>query len=219
MIITKRKKFSDVFDKLKKSKKIFILGCGECATVVKTGGEKEVEDLKKRLLDKGKNVIKTAVPDAPCFDLKLSRLIRENKKVIDSVDTILIMACGLAVQNVKKILPEKLVLPVCDTSFIGSVDKTGKTFSQLCSACGDCVLDTTDGYCPITRCPKSMTNGPCGGMLGDKCEVNQENDCVWILIYKSLSKRNSLKTIKKFRNFKDYSVNTIPQCYKIQESK
>lgn len=35
-------------------------------------------------------------------------------------------------------------------------------------------------------CVKGFMNGVCGGVKNGKCEVNLENDCVWIKIYERL---------------------------------
>jgi len=213
MIITKQKNIKDILESLKDKKKVFIIGCGECATVANTGGEKEVKLMADELENQGKEVVATSIPDSPCFELQISRLIRENKDKITKSDALLIMACGLGVQNFKKLLEDKSVLPGCDTLCIGTVSKNGRDFFQYCSSCGNCVLDTTDAYCPITRCPKGMLNGPCGGVHDGKCEVDRSKDCVWVLIHKSLSKDKNTKKLKEFKSPRDYSINTNPQYY------
>ncbi|MGQ9489126.1 MAG: methylenetetrahydrofolate reductase C-terminal domain-containing protein [Anaerolineae bacterium] len=49
-----------------------------------------------------------------------------------------------------------------------------------CQDCAQCVLHYTGMTCPMT-CPKSLRNGPCGGVrLNGKCEVKPEMDCVWV---------------------------------------
>ena len=46
--------------------------------------------------------------------------------------------------------------------------------------CGQCILHSTGMSCPM-RCPKSLRNGPCGGVLRDGgCEVLPESPCVWV---------------------------------------
>jgi hypothetical protein len=45
--------------------------------------------------------------------------------------------------------------------------------------CGQCVLSSTGMSCPM-NCPKSLRNGPCGGVRSDGgCEVRPEMKCVW----------------------------------------
>ena len=52
-----------------------------------------------------------------------------------------------------------------------------------CQMCGQCVLHSTGMVCPMT-CPKSLRNGPCGGVrLDGICEVYPEMECVWVLAY------------------------------------
>jgi hypothetical protein len=49
-----------------------------------------------------------------------------------------------------------------------------------CRMCGQCVLHSTGMTCPMT-CPKTMRNGPCGGVRPDgHCEVLPEMRCVWL---------------------------------------
>ena len=49
-----------------------------------------------------------------------------------------------------------------------------------CRMCGQCILHSTGMTCPMT-CPKTMRNGPCGGVrLDGRCEVVPEMDCVWL---------------------------------------
>ena len=49
-----------------------------------------------------------------------------------------------------------------------------------CQMCGQCVLHDTGMTCPMT-CPKTLRNGPCGGVREDgHCEVKPEMRCVWV---------------------------------------
>ena len=48
-----------------------------------------------------------------------------------------------------------------------------------CQMCGQCVLHSTGMTCPM-NCPKTLRNGPCGGVRADgNCEVKPEMKCVW----------------------------------------
>jgi hypothetical protein len=54
----------------------------------------------------------------------------------------------------------------------------GRVFG--CQMCGQCVLHSTGLSCPMT-CPKTLRNGPCGGVRPDGgCEVVPEMRCVWL---------------------------------------
>jgi hypothetical protein len=57
----------------------------------------------------------------------------------------------------------------------------GRVFG--CQMCGQCVLHATGLTCPMT-CPKTLRNGPCGGVRADgSCEVVPEMRCVWVKAY------------------------------------
>lgn len=49
-----------------------------------------------------------------------------------------------------------------------------------CRMCGQCLLSSTGMSCPM-NCPKSLRNGPCGGVRANgNCEVHAEMPCVWV---------------------------------------
>lgn len=55
-----------------------------------------------------------------------------------------------------------------------------KGFMFDCQMCGKCALSATGMSCPM-NCPKSIRNGPCGGVrLDGTCEVKPEMRCVWV---------------------------------------
>jgi hypothetical protein len=51
-----------------------------------------------------------------------------------------------------------------------------------CSMCGQCIVRSTGLTCPM-QCPKQMRNGPCGGSVGGRCEVDTSKPCVWVTAY------------------------------------
>jgi Fe-S-cluster-containing hydrogenase component 2 len=79
-------------------------------------------------------------------------------------------------------------------------------WSEKCVGCGDCVIHLTGGICPIARCAKSMSNGPCGGSANRKCEVNLEVDCAWSAIYDRLKLQNRLDLMERITPAKDWST-------------
>ena len=211
MIITKQKEFKDILKSLEGQGKVFIIGCGECSTTCKTGGEEEVKKAKTALEGEGKAVTGYCIPSAPCVASKVKLELAKNRKAIESSDAILVLACGLGIQSVKENLRSDKPLHVgCDTLFMGQVDAKN-SFLERCAACGDCVLEMTGMICPITRCPKSLLNGPCGGQNKGKCEVDKDKDCVWILIYNELKKQGKLDLLKQIKPPKDHSKSTRPR--------
>ncbi|MFA5500551.1 MAG: methylenetetrahydrofolate reductase C-terminal domain-containing protein [Candidatus Omnitrophota bacterium] len=215
MIITRQKEFKQILKFLEGEKNIFLMGCGECSTTCKTGGEEEVKKIKELLEKEGKVVTGYAIPGAPCIAAQVKLELAKNRKTIESSDAILVLACGLGVQSVAENLRiDKKVHIGCDTLFMGAIDASG-AFLEKCSACGDCILDLTGMICPVTRCSKGLMNGPCGGQDKGKCEADKDRDCAWILIYNELKKTNKLGLLKESRPPKDYSKLSKPRQRKI----
>jgi len=211
MIITKQKELKEILKFLEGQTKVFIIGCGECSTTCRTGGEDDVKRVREALEKEKKVVTGYCIPSAPCVAAKLKLELAKNRKAIESSDAILVLACGLGIQSVKDNLRIDRPIHVgCDTLFMGQVDSNG-AFFEKCSACGDCVLELTGLICPVTRCPKSLLNGPCGGQNKGKCEVDEDKDCAWVLIYNELKKQNKLDLFRQIKPPKDHSKSIRPR--------
>jgi len=210
MIISQQKPLDKLLSSLKEYNKIFLVGCSECATTCKSGGEVEVLKMKKDLEKAGKIITGSCIPSAPCVAAKLKTELAKNLKTLRQSEAVLVLACGLGVQSFKDNDRLNLaVFPACDTIFGAVMDAQGNFFEK-CSMCSECVLDETAGICPITLCPKGLLNGPCGGMNKGKCEVDNQKDCAWVLIYKELEKNKKLESLKEIRAPKDFKKSIRP---------
>lgn len=64
--------------------------------------------------------------------------------------------------------------------FVVPVERVTKGFLFDSQMCGQCTLSKTGMSCPM-NCPKTLRNGPCGGVLSNgNCEVKPEMRCVWV---------------------------------------
>lgn len=203
MIITKQKPIDDIAKFLEKVSRIFIIGCTQCATVCKTGGEEEVKKMKEALEAKGKKIIAAEVWDTPCNLLEVKKRARDRKSDLSGSEALLVMSCGDGAHTV--FLGTGMnVVPANDTLFLGQSERSGH-FNEVCALCGDCTLFMTGGYCPNALCPKGLQNGPCGGVKDGKCEVSPDIECGWLLIYKRLKDTGKLDNMKKVLPPKDHS--------------
>ena len=211
MIITRQKEFKEILKSLEGRQRIFIVGCGECSATCKTGGEDDVKKVKIALEREGKTVTGYSIPSAPCVAAKIKMELVKSRKAIESSDAVLVFACGLGIQSVKENMRTERPIHVgCDTLFMGQVDSKN-AFLERCAACGECVLELTGLICPITRCPKALLNGPCGGQDKGKCEVDKDKDCAWILIYNELKRQDKLHLLKQTKPPQDHSKSARPR--------
>jgi len=67
------------------------------------------------------------------------------------------------------------------------------------------MLDYFGGVCPLARCAKQLLNGPCGGSMEGKCEVNPEIECAWQLIIDRLSRFGRLGNLEEVYPIKDWA--------------
>jgi len=206
MIITKARPLEEITAIIKPYRKVAVLGCNTCAAVCYSGGEKEVGVLSGllRLAQKKIGI------ELETFELCLERQCDDEfvltiKDKLDGVEAILSLACGGGVQKVAEKFPNLPVYPVLNTHFIG-VNLEQGLWAEYCIGCGNCLLDLTGGICPLARCAKSLLNGPCGGSDKGKCEVNQENDCAWHLIYEKLNQTNRLELLEEIQPPRDWSL-------------
>ena len=210
--ITKQKPFDEVRQQLDRFDRVYIIGCGTCATMTKTGGREEVSDMKEHLQELGKLVTGSTVIPTACDEMTEVAL-GENDGAIQDANCILVMACALGVHRVSLYI-DKPVIPALDTLFIGVEDSPGN-FHEVCAQCGQCVLGETAGICPLTACHKGLLNGPCGGTNNGKCEVDREKDCAWTLIYQRLKEQGRLDLMRKYHPPKNYQVVPRPRITKL----
>jgi len=210
--ITKQKTFEEIKGQLEGLDRVFIIGCGTCTTMTRTGGRDEVLAMKDRLQELGKVVTGWVVIPTACDEMT-EVAIKENNGAISNAGCLLVMSCALGVHKVSSYI-EKPVLPGVDTLFIGLEDEPGN-FHEVCAQCGQCVLGETAGICPITACHKGLINGPCGGTNKGKCEVDKEKDCAWTLIYQRLNNQGRLDLMRKYQPPKNFQAAPRPRTIKI----
>ena len=193
MIITTQKPFPEILELLSRHKNIFIVGCAACATKCRTGGEEALAVMAAALENEGKTISGRKILDTPC-DIRVAR--KDLKEIAACADdAVLVLACGAGVQAVEKAV-SLVVYPALNPVFTGTTERIG-LYHEYCSLCGDCILGKTGGICPVTRCAKGLVNGPCGGAVSGKCEVDRDNDCAWILIAEKIKNNPSDKNILK----------------------
>jgi ferredoxin len=186
MITAEQKPMQEIIQYIAPYDKILLVGCNECVTVCAAGGRKEVGLLASALrlngLKHGKNLdIREITLERQCDPEYVEELVTQ----IDDADAVLSMACGCGVQSIAGRYKEIPVYPAVNTKFMGASMGQG-IWEERCQGCGDCMLGITGGICPVSRCSKSLLNGPCGGTSNGQCEIGPETDCAWRLIWERL---------------------------------
>ena len=210
--ITKQKPLDELKQLLEELDRVYIIGCGTCATMTRTGGIEEVAAMKEQLEELGKLVTGTIVIPTACDEMT-EAAVKDNEEAIQQADCILVMACALGVHRASLYLNQPII-PALDTLFIGVEDSPG-SFQEVCAQCGQCILGETAAICPVTRCHKGLLNGPCGGTNDGKCEVDKEKDCAWTLIYRRLEEQGRLDLMRKCQPPKNYQAVLKPGITRI----
>jgi len=210
--ITRQKPFDEIKEQLADLDRLFIIGCGTCTTMTKTGGIDQVLEMKGRLQELGKRVSGWTVIPTACDEMT-EVAMKENKRAIEDASCILAMPCALGVHRISSYI-DRPVIPALDTLFI-AVEDTPGYFREVCTQCGQCVLGETAGICPITACHKGLVNGPCGGTNNGKCEVDKEKDCAWTLIYERLRDQGRLDLMRKYHPPHNSQAVVRPKTFRI----
>ena len=201
--ITQQKPFEEIKQLLESDQRVYLIGCGTCATMCHTGGKEEILEMKDKLEEIGKEVTGWMVISTACDSLTREAL-KEDMEAIQLADAILVMSCSFGVQTVAQYV-EKLVYPALNTMLLGHEDSP-EHFSRVCVQCSDCTLALTGGICPIARCAKNLLHGPCGGSEGGECEVHPDLPCAWHLIIERLTKLGRLDKLETLVPPKDWTV-------------
>lgn len=205
MIVAEQKPLDEIKRMLKGKKKVLAVGCGTCVSVCFSGGKKETGALSATL--------RTAAA-ADGQELEVDEMTVQRQCVqefvqpladkIGEYDAVLSMACGVGVQTLAERFEGNRILPGLDTNFMGQPTEPG-IWEERCVGCGHCVLEYTGGLCPITRCPKQLMNGPCGGSEHGMCEVDTSMPCVWAKIWDQAENLDLMDYLMEVQPPKDWT--------------
>jgi hypothetical protein len=172
--------------------------------------------MKGKLEQAGKKITGHTVVDFLCQKALVQSRLRGKVKEVKEADSLLVMTCGVGVQAVSAV-SEKITHPACNTVPLGGSRGEWKG-TERCKECGDCVLDSTGGICPLTACSKYLLNGACGGTTKEgKCEVDAEMECGWKLIYERLEKLGRLDKLRRVYEPKDHSKLIPPKGLRLSD--
>jgi ferredoxin len=200
MVIADLKPIEEIKESIKGYKRVLNVGCAGCTAVCLAGGQKEVDILNAQLAKSFKEDQEPIQISGYTVERQCEmEFVAELDHMIDQYDAILSMACGAGVQFIAERFTDKPVFPALNTTFIG-VNRDVGWYEEKCRSCGDCQLAYTAGICPVTRCAKSIFNGPCGGtQSGGKCELDKDVPCAWYEICERLKAQGRLDNITKLR--------------------
>jgi ferredoxin len=205
MITAEQKPLDEIRKMIAPYRRILVLGCGSCVAECAAGGEKETGMLASTLrmaakMEGQEKDIRERTLDRQCvkdFVVLLDDMVQD-------YDAFLSLGCGAGVQAVADMFPEIPVIPALNTEFLGETKEQG-LWVENCLGCGDCMLYHFGGICPLARCSKHLLNGPCGGSVGGRCEVNPETPCAWQLIIDRLEQHEALERLESIYPPRDWS--------------
>ncbi len=206
MIVADKKPIEEIIEEIKGHNKILILGCNECVTVCEAGGKKEVEILSSALRMYFSNNGKEMAIEEHTLERQCDHeYLEEIRDRIDQYDAVLSLACGVGVQFMAEKYHSTPIYPGVNTCFLGATEQRG-LWTERCQACGKCILASTGGICPVSRCAKRILNGPCGGSSKGKCELSKDLDCAWQLIVDRLKELGRMDEYETVCPIKDWST-------------
>ena len=197
MLITELKSKEAITELL--TGKVFIINCHGCKEI--HFPEKEAEELQKEL----QGITGIFTTDYICNPDHLKLRLEKFAAQIEEADMILVFSCGVGVQTVSDLYPQKKVCAACDTYALPGFQ--GVTPLEYdCKQCGECYLNITGGICPLTACSKGLVNGQCGGCKDGKCEVDHGMECGWERIQRRLAQLGRLDLLKGPIQVRNYAT-------------
>lgn len=206
MIVARQKPIEEIIESISGFERILVLGCNECVTVCEAGGRNEVAVLSSALRMYFMKQGKRLPVDEETLERQCDReYLEELGDRIGLYDAVLSLACGAGVQFMAETFFNTPVIPGVDTFFMGVTEERG-VWSERCQGCGRCMLATSGGICPVSRCAKRLFNGPCGGSRDGKCEISKDLDCAWQLIIDRLTRLGRIEEYERLTPIKDWST-------------
>jgi len=208
MIIAERKPVQELLAMVAPYKNILMVGCKGCVTVCNAGGKKEVAILSAALRlarqRQGRPLtVDEMTLDRQCEPEFITWLEEPLQK--NNYQAVISLACSVGPQYIAQTFTDLPVFPGLNTGFMGGTARHG-IWEEYCAGCGNCGVHHFGGLCPVTRCAKNLSNGPCGGSDEGMCEVNKDQPCIWEKIFVRMQTLGTLDFLKTVRGAKDWSV-------------
>jgi len=206
MIVASPKPIKELVALTKNHDKVLFVGCGTCVTVCLAGGEREVGiaayavRMARKLAGKPL-AVEQATIERQCEN----EFIKDLVPLVERNEAIISFGCGAGVQALAERFPAKPVYAALNTQFLGILQEQA-VWTEKCLGCGDCMLATFGGICPVTRCAKRLLNGPCGGSTEQHCECDPQRPCAWQLIFNRLQALGQLDRLDPIIPPKDWST-------------
>jgi len=114
MIIVQQKPLEEIFENTERLQNLLIVGCDGCAAIIQVGGEKQAEILKtllemrRKIRGNSESRIKAMSILRQCDKQIAASMLRP---VIEDYDALISLACGVGVQTLADLYPNKLVIP------------------------------------------------------------------------------------------------------------
>ncbi|MBU0733577.1 MAG: methylenetetrahydrofolate reductase C-terminal domain-containing protein [Proteobacteria bacterium] len=205
MITAEQKPIEEIREMIAPYKRVLVLGCGSCVAECAAGGEKETAMMASALRMAARMNDQDVQIEANTVDRQcVMEFVIQLHGIIDRYDAILSLGCGAGVQAVAEMYQDTPVIPGLNTEFLGETKEQGY-WVENCLGCGDCMLYYFGGICPLARCSKQILNGPCGGSIDGRCEVNPEVPCAWQLIIDRLTKFEAVDRLEEIYPPKNWS--------------
>ncbi len=143
-VVTVRKPQEEIEALLRETaaESLYVLGCGKCAKVSRTGGTEQVIAMREALAAKVFSLVSAddaplAIEDGAC-DPEAVQQAADRLRPLD-FDVVLVLACGAGLKCVQDALPDLTIIPALNTLGPGVTEKLA------CLACGDC--NFSEGRC------------------------------------------------------------------------
>lgn len=187
-------------DEIPEGARVFVLGCGDCATRERYGGPVECAATAEALMAEGVTVIGHSAPaegDGIC-DLRVARsAIQASAEALTQADTIVLLSCPQGIPAVERAGSLRVIAGT--QIVVGGETGGGRATVEECQSCAQCIARAAGGLCPHAFCPKHLINGPCGGAQAGRCEVLPRRPCVWELIHRRLKLVGKLHILRSYQ--------------------
>lgn len=209
MLLCRMKPIEEIVSQLEGVRRLLLLACNGCEESFGNSEPGRLRRLADELEGKGVAVAEVLPLDFLCEEILVRHWLPQ-AECRSEFQAVLAVSCGIGAQVVARV-SGRPAYPACDTVSLGG--RFGQAWGkETCRECGQCILPSTGGICPLTACSKGLLNGPCGGSQDGRCEVFPlTRPCGWQQIYERLEADGRKDLLLRPPLIKDHSRSEPPE--------